>query len=140
MTWLGSVLLLILFICGVFILLRGQETNRRTTAGNALMLEYRTDLPLDECMDLLRAKREDDLFDYTYARSEDGTFALHFTMHRATKQPVDTLYTLRLESGRQTVISLTFVREAFGYREPVFPIALLDEFFTAKLSAQRIAL
>ena len=52
-------------------------------------------------------------------------------------QPLDTLYTLRLDPGRQTVVTLIFIREAFGYQEPLFPPAMLDEFLLQKLEAHR---
>ena len=67
----------------------------------------------------------------------DGSFTLHLTLHKPTRQPVDTLYTLRLDAGRETVISLIFLREAFNYKEPVFPPTLLDEFMRKKLDARR---
>lgn len=137
---MSALFLLLILLCGVFALLRAQKASRRAVPGNNLLLEYRTDAPLDECIDRLRSTAADDIFAYTCEREPDGGFALHFTQHRATQQPIDTLYTLRLEGGRQTVISLVFVREAFGYQEPVFPLSLLDEFFAAKLGASRIQL
>ena len=60
---------------------------------------------------------------------------MHFTLHKPTGQPVDTLYALRLDAGRQTVVTLHFLREAFGYRQPVFPKELLDAFLFKKLAA-----
>ncbi len=137
MTALSSLLLVLLFICGIFIFLRGQETNRRNTPNNGLTAEYRTDLAIDECMDALRMHSEEDTFEYTCIRQTAGSFDLHFTLHRATRQPVDTLYSMQLDAGRQTIITLTFLREAFGYKEPVFPVALLDDFFAKKLAAKR---
>ena len=49
-------------------------------------------------------------------RENDGGFTLHLTLHQPTQQPLDTLYTLRLDPGRQTVVTLIFIREAFGYK------------------------
>ena len=100
--------------------LRRQERRRREAPGPAGMSEYRTDLPIDECMDRLRAHIEADAFQYTCERQPDGGYLLHLTLHQPTRQPLDTLYTLRMEQGRQTVVTLMFVREAFGYGEPVF--------------------
>ena len=60
---------------------------------------------------------------------------MHFTLHKPTGQPVDTLFALRLDAGRQTVVTLHFLREAFGYRQPVFPKELLDAFLFKKLAA-----
>ena len=87
--------------------LRRQERRRREAPGPAGMSEYRTDLPIDECMD------------------------------RPTRQPLDTLYNLRMEQGRQTVVTLMFVREAFGYGEPVFRQDVMDGFMADKLEARR---
>ena len=70
-------------------------------------------------------------------RENDGGFLLHLPLHQPTKQPLDTLYTLRLDPGRQTVVTLIFIREAFGYQEPLFPPAMLDEFLLQKLEAHR---
>ena len=47
------------------------------------------------------------------------------------------MYTLRLDPGRQTVVTLIFIREAFGYKEPLFPQEMLDEFMAQKLDAHR---
>ena len=58
-------------------------------------------------------------------------------LHQPSQQPLDTLYTLRLDPGRQTVVTLIFIREAFGYKEPLFPPAMLDEFMLQKLDAHR---
>ncbi len=138
MTFLTSAILLCAVVCGIFFLLQGQKKGQRAKPSSTLLLEYRTDLPLDTCIDLLRARQESDLFAYTYTREADGSFTLAFTLHRPTQQPVGTVYSLRLDSGRQTIITLAFLREAFGYQEPVFPLALLDEFFAAKLTASRM--
>ena len=59
------------------------------------------------------------------------------TTRQPSQQPLDTLYTLRLDPGRQTVVTLIFIREAFGYKEPLFPPAMLDEFMLQKLDAHR---
>ena len=62
---------------------------------------------------------------------------LHLTLHQPTRQPLDTLYNLRMEQGRQTVVTLMFVREAFGYGEPVFRQDVMDGFMADKLEARR---
>ena len=49
----------------------------------------------------------------------------------------DSLYTLRLDPGRQTIATLIFIREAFGYKEPLFPQEMLDKFMQQKLEAHR---
>ena len=85
----------------------------------------------------LLSRRENDVFAYECRRENDGGFLLHLTLHQPTKQPLDTLYTLRLDPGRQTVVTLIFIREAFGYKEPLFPPAMLDEFLLQKLEAHR---
>ena len=78
-----------------------------------------------------------DVFVYDCRWERDGGFLLHLTLHQPTQQPLDTLYTLRLDPGRQTVVTLIFIREAFGYKEPLFPQEMLDEFMAQKLDAHR---
>ena len=90
---------------------------------------------LHECLDALADHTDQDEFEYDCARQPDGSFLLHFTLHKPTGQPVDTLFALRLDAGKQTVVALHFLREAFGYREPVFPRELLDAFLFKKLAA-----
>lgn len=111
------------------------EAKRVRKSPAADCLEYRTPLAFDECLDALAARSRADIFEYTCVRQPDGSFLLHFTRHIPTGQPVDTLFALRLDPGRQTVVTLHFLREAFGYREPVFPRELLDAFLAQKLSA-----
>ena len=105
--------------CIVFLLTR-RENARRSQYGPSGLSEFRTDLPLDECR-----------------RENDGGFLLHLTLHQPTQQPLDTLYTLRLDPGRQTIATLIFIREAFGYKEPLFPQEMLDKFMQQKLEAHR---
>ena len=91
----------------------------------------------DECFDRLDEHNDSDVFVYDCRRERDGGFLLHLTLHQPTQQPLDTLYTLRLDPGRQTVVTLIFIREAFGYKEPLFPQEMLDEFMAQKLDADR---
>ena len=122
--------------CIVFLLSRRQN-QRRSQYGPSGLSEFRTDLALDECFDRLDQHSESDVFAYECRRENDGGFTLHLTLHQPTQQPLDTLYTLRLDPGRQTVVTLIFIREAFGYQEPLFQPALLDEFLLQKLDAHR---
>ena len=39
--------------------------------------------------------------------------------------------------SRQTIVTLIFIREAFGYKEPLFQPAMLDEFMLRKFDARR---
>ena len=94
-------------------------------------------LPLDDCFDRLDQHSPDDEFAYECRRENDGGFLLHLTLHQPTQQPLDTLYTLRLDPGRQTIATLIFIREAFGYKEPLFPQEMLDKFMQQKLEAHR---
>ena len=132
----SSVVVLLAVGLAVFVLHR-QDRAQRSQFGPAGVSEFRTALPIDECLDRLDAPGESDVFAYSCQRDRDGTFTLHLTMHRPTGQPVDTLYTLRLDPGRETVVTLIFVREAFGYKEPVFLPGVLDEFMAQKLDAHR---
>ena len=123
-------ILILIAVIGLIIFLLSRRENTRLS-------EFRTDLPLDDCFDRLDQHSEDDVFAYECRRENDGGFLLHLTLHQPTKQPLDTLYTLRLDPGRQTVVTLIFIREAFGYQEPLFPPAMLDEFLLQKLEAHR---
>ena len=114
-----SVCLLACALGIIVYLLSRRETTRRSQYGPAGLSEFRTGLALDECFDRL------------------DSFLLHLTLHQPSQQPLDTLYTLRLDPGRQTVVTLIFIREAFGYKEPLFPPAMLDEFMLQKLDAHR---
>ena len=93
--------------------------------------------PLDDCFDRLDQHSPDDVFAYECRRENDGGFTLHLTLHQPTQQPLDTLYTLRFDPGRQTIVTLIFIREAFGYKEPLFQPAMLDEFMMSKFDARR---
>lgn len=130
-------LLILAAIFLIFWTLRRQSIHQHSEYRPAGMSEFRTDLALDECMDRLNQPADTDEFEYTIRRETDGGWTLHFTLHRPTSQPLDTLYTLRLDPGKQTVATLIFRREAFGYGEPVFPPAMLDAFMQQKLEAVR---
>ena len=119
-------------------LARRGERRRKHLPGPAGYLEYRTDLPFDGCLDALAQASPQDVFAYTCPRQADGTFLLHQTLHNPSNQSIDSVFTLRMDSGRQTVITLHFLREAFGYREPVFPQELMDEFMAKQLGARRV--
>ena len=132
-----SAVLLLAAVGAILFLLRRGETRRRDTAGPAGHTEYRTDLAIDECMDRMNARTPEDEFDYTFARERDGSWLLHLTLHRPSQQPLDTLYLVRMDPGKRTVITLIFIREAFGYNEPAFPPELLDAFFEKKVAGER---
>ena len=117
-----SIILLAVALGVIVLLLTRRENTRRSQYGPAGLSEFRTDLPLDECFDRL------DLH---------SGFTLHLTLHQPTQQPLDTLYTLRLDPGRQTIVTLIFIRESFGYKEPLFPQEMLDTFMMQKLQAHR---
>ena len=137
MNALFSIALLAVVIGSIVFLLSRRQNQRRSQYGPSGLSEFRPDLPLDECFDRLDQHSEDDVFAYECRRENDGGFTLHLTLHQPTQQPLDTLYTLRLDPGRQTVVTLIFLREAFGYQEPLFQPALLDEFLLQKLDAHR---
>ena len=137
MNALFSIALLAVVIGSIVFLLSRRQNQRRSQYGPSGLSEFRTDLPLDECFDRLDQHSEDDVFAYECRRENDGGFTLHLNLPQPTQQPLDTLYTLRLDPGRQTVVTLIFLREAFGYQEPLFQPALLDEFLLQKLDAHR---
>ena len=132
-----SVVLLAVVLGTIVFLLSRRESGRRSQYGPAGLSEFRTDLALDECFDRLDRHSDTDEFAYECRRENDGGFMLHLTLHQPTQQPLDTLYTLRLDPVKQTVVTLIFIREAFGYKEPLFPPEMLDAFMTQKLDAHR---
>ena len=132
-----SILLLAAILGFIVFLLSKKDQSRRSQYGPSGLSEFRTDLPLDDCFDRLDQHSPDDVFAYECRRENDGGFMLHFTLHQPTRQPLDTLYTLRLDPGRETVATLFFIREAFGYKEPLFPQEMLNEFMQQKLEARR---
>ena len=132
-----SIVFLAVVIGLIIFLLSRRETARRSQYGPTGVSEFRTDLAIDDCFDRLDVHSPDDVFAYESRREADGGFMLHLTMHQPTRQPLDTLYTLRFDAGRQTIVTLIFLREAFGYREPLFGQALLDEFMQQKFDAHR---
>ncbi len=100
-------------------------------------LRYRASvLNAASCRGLLGKPTQADALAYTLESAPAGGWYLHFTGHPATGQTLDTLFLLQFEDDAPAVFSLSFVREAFGMREPVIPKALLDEFFKQKLGAQ----
>ena len=132
-----SILLLAAILGFIVFLLSKKDQNRRSQYGPSGLSEFRTGLALDECFDRLDSRSDTDLFAYECRRENDGSFLLHLTLHQPSQQPLDTLYTLRLDPGRQTVVTLIFIREAFGYKEPLFPQEMLDTFLQQKLDAHR---
>ena len=132
-----SILFLAAVLGVIVFLLSRRDHSRRSQYGPSGLSEFRTDLPLDECFDQLDEHSSTDEFAYECRRENDGGFLLHLTLHQPTQQPLDTLYTLRLDPGRQTVVTLIFIREAFGYKEPLFPQEMLDTFMMQKLEAHR---
>lgn len=103
-----SVILLAGIVGLLIFLLSRREAGRRSQYGPAALNEFRTALPLDECFDRLEQHSPEDVFAYECRRENDGGFMLHFTLHQPTRQPLDTLYTLRLDPGRETVATLFF--------------------------------
>ena len=123
-----SIILLAVALGAIVLLLTRRENTRRSQYGPT---------GLDDCFDRLDEHKDTDEFVYECRRENDGGFLLHLTLHQPTQQPLDTLYTLRLDPGRQTVVTLIFIREAFGYKEPLFPQEMLDRFLMQKLDAHR---
>ena len=137
MSSIFSIVLLVGVIGLIIYLLSRCENKRRSQYGPSGLSEFRTDLPLDDCFDRLDRHSDSDVFVYECRRENDGGFLLHLTLHQPTQQPLDTLYTLRFDPGRQTIVTLIFIREAFGYKEPLFPQEMLDEFLRQKFDAHR---
>ena len=132
-----SILLLAAILGFIVFLLSKKDQSHRSQYSPSGLSEFRTDLPLDDCFDRLDQHSPDDVFAYECRRENDGGFTLRLTLHQPTQQPLDTLYTLRFDPGRQTIVTLIFIREAFGYKEPLFQPAMLDEFMLRKFDARR---
>ena len=132
-----SILLLAAILGFIVFLLAKQDKGHRSQYGPSGLSEFRTDLPLDDCFDRLAQHSPDALFAYECRREHAGGFTLPLPLPPPTQQPLDTLYTLRLDPGRQTIVTLIFIREAFGYKEPLFQPAMLDEFMLRKFDARR---
>lgn len=131
------ILLILLAGAAIMAILKKQADRRKNTPGEGGFLEYRTPLAFDECLDALDLRCEEDEFEYECLRRPDGSFALHFTLHKPTNQPVDTVFSMRMDAGKETVVTLYFLREAFGYEKPVFPQEMLDKFLAQKINAHR---
>ncbi len=137
MNFAVPVISVLVLVFGIYWVTKNKTFDKQKNQKSDFSIEYRTDLAFDECLDALNIVCDTDVFAYDLTREASGNFVLHFTLHKKTMQPIDTLYSMRIDSGKQTVISLVFLREAFGYKEPVFPSELLDEFFAKKISATR---
>ena len=121
-----------------FFLLTRRENARRSQYGPSGLSEFRTDLPLDDCFDRLDQHSPDDEFAYECRRENDGGFLLHLTLHQPTQQPLDTLYTLRLDPGRQTIATPDLHPGGLWLqRSRFFPQEMLDKFMQQKLEAHR---
>ena len=94
-----SIILLAVALGAIVLLLTRRENTRRSQYGPTGLSEFRTDLPLDDCFDRLDEHKDTDEFVYECRRENDGGFLLHLTLHQPTQQPLDTLYTLRLDPG-----------------------------------------
>lgn len=132
---LVSLFLMALLVAACVYILRRKTLDKRSRPQMDGTLEYRSPLAFDECLDALRHPTPEDEFAYRCERDKDGSFTLQIIRHQPTNQPLDTLYSLRLDPGKQTVVTIIFIRDAFGYGEPVFPRALMDRFMLQKLQA-----
>ncbi len=137
MNFAVPIISILVLVFGIYWVTKNKTFDKPNEKSKNLSIEFRTDLAFDECLDALSTPADNDIFAYEIEREASGNFALHFSLHKKTMQPIDTLYSMRIDSGKQTVITLVFLREAFGYKEPVFPAELLENFFKEKLSAIR---
>lgn len=134
-----SVLILIGLVL-IFIFLYSQNRKGRK-AKPGLYLEYTvSDKTVSECRSLLKKNTIEDIFSFQLEEGRLGEVYIHFVLHNATEQPLDTLFHIRYgdEPGPPAKFALSFAREAFGMREPVLSEPLLDEFFAQKLGAVRV--
>lgn len=125
----------------VFVLLAGwmmQRTKKSRKKKPGQYLQYVAEgKTAAECRGLLNNPAESDIFAYELSPAQGGGWYIHFTRHKPTQQPLDTMFLLQFEGESPAEFSLSFLREAFGMKEPVIGEALLNEFFEAKLGAKR---
>lgn len=113
------------------------QRKRRSRPGQSLRYRVPT-LTAASCRGLLSHPAPEDIFSYTLEGAPSGGWYLTFTLHNPTGQPLSTLFLLQFEAEAPAILSLRFVREAFGMTEPVISEALLDQFFAEKMGAQRL--
>lgn len=90
-----------------------------------------------QCVRLLRENAQKDIFTYTLETASRGGWYINFKEYRATRQMMDTVYLLQMEEDAPATFTISFVREAFGMREPLPPLEMVDLFFYRKLGAVR---
>lgn len=135
---LGLVVLLVAAVLAIAWLYQKNARARRKKPGQHL--RYRaTPYNAATCRGLLGKHSDEDIFAYELENAPAGGWYLHLTRHNPTGQVLDTWFQLQFEDDAPAVFSLTFVREAFGMREPVMGEDLLDAFFAQKLAAQRLS-
>lgn len=135
---LGLVVLLVAAVLAIAWLYQRHAKARRKKPGQ--YLRYQASVYNSAtCRGLLGKPAPQDTFTYELENAPAGGWYIHFTRHNPTNQQLDTWFQLQFEDDAPAVFSLTFVREAFGMREPVMGESLLDEFFSQKLAAKRLA-
>lgn len=134
-------LLLAFGACGLVLLLAYLLQKNKATSNKSTKI-YRVyqsqTYTAAQCQDFLKNTNIHDTFAYTLTPSPKGT-EICFTHYNPTQQIMATTFLLCFQQQQPAVFSLTFLREAFGNPEPVVPPALLDAFFSQKLSAVRVA-
>ena len=132
--------LLAIGACGLVVLFAYvMQKNKKATAQNPkyFALYHSTKYTAGQCRDIMKNKNIHDTFAYTLSYTPKGTEII-FTNYYPTQQIMETVFLLAFTQEEPAEFSLTFVREAFGSKEPVIPPVLLDEFFAQKLDATRI--
>ncbi len=133
-----SIILLAVALGAIVLLLTRRENTRRSQYGPTGLNEFRTDLPLDDCFDRLDEHKDTDEFRVRVPPRERRRLPAHLTLHQPTQQPLDTLYTLRFDPGRQTIVTpLIFIREALGLQGAALPAGNAGPLPDAKLDAHR---
>lgn len=128
--------LIVMILAGAYFVIRRRRGNRKRP-GIRLLYEAPGKTSA-ECRALLGRRSKEDVFQYRLEEAKSGGWYLHFLRHNPTGQVLDTLFLLQFVAEMPARFSFSFVREAFGVREPIIPEDLLDIFFLKKLQAGRI--
>ncbi len=64
-------------------------------------------------------------------------FEQHLNPYTDTALEFRYFFVRKMMFVKYSIATLIFIREAFGYKEPLFPQEMLDEFMAQKLDAHR---
>ncbi len=131
---LGGILLLVFLVLSFAYLHEKNKQGCKKKPGRQLYYTV-PDKNAAACRAILLQNNEQDIFLYTLEATAQGGWYFHLKEHCPTGQVLDTLYLLTFDADEPAGLSLRFMREAFGQKEPIVSKELLDGFFKQKLQA-----